>query len=271
MAKMAIREIEEELPTISESIKKMDSIERLLLRMMYHQVRKHIMFNRSVHIRILDIGCGDGLFLQRISDVIRKSNCEYVGIDISLRKLRFARTRFQKLGLFGKTHCILADAEYLPFRASVFKVATIIEVLEHLLDPNAHISELARVITRTGKVIITTPSAYGIKRGIISTLKRFLCPLKQDVVSHRETCITIEGRRLPHRDFTLSEITGLLSIDFAIIKIYSFNFRILYHVMKRILPYKVLVWVIWRLENSAPKFPHSWGSNWLILCKKRCR
>jgi len=267
MLKRAIREAEEDLPTITESIMKMNPLERLSCLMTYHQVGKHVTFSQTGHISILDIGCGDGLFLRRFFDMIPqgRNDLMYVGIDISLRKLHFAQNNAGKSDWI-RIHFVLADAESLPFRASVFDIATIIEVIEHLPDPSALISELDRAIRPDGKVIITTPSAYGTKGNSCIILKR-LCFLKHSV-SHREKYIVIRGKKLPHRDFTLNEITTILLPHFGIVKIYSFNFGAIYHVLARVLADRILALIILYFENHAPKLPSSWGNNWLIYAKK---
>jgi len=267
MAKRAIREAEEDLPTITESIMKMNPLERLSCLMTYHQVGKHVTFSQTRHISILDIGCGDGLFLRKFFDMIPqgRNNLMYVGIDISLRKLHFAQNNARKLDWI-ETHFVLADAESLPFRVSVFDIATIIEVIEHLPDPGALISELDRAIRPDGKVIITTPSAYGTK-GNFSIILKNICFLKQSV-SHREKYIVIRGKKLPHRDFTLNEITTIFLPHFGIIKIYSFNFGAIYHVLAKFLPHRILALIILCLENHAPKLPSTWGNNWLVYAKK---
>jgi ubiquinone/menaquinone biosynthesis C-methylase UbiE len=267
MSKILIRDIEEELPTISDSLAKMAPIEKLSVYLIYHHAKKFLTTVKP-YGRILEIGCGDGLFLNEIQNALGANNCEYVGIDISRRKLRCAWSRSQRLKITQKTHFILADAEHLPFKTSIFDIAIMIEVLEHFPAPVDCITELTAVIVQSGKIIITTPSAYGAKGDKVSVLKRLIWPMKYNDPILRETYTIVQGIRLPHRDFTFDEINGLFSRSFELLNIHSFNFGI--HVlMKRIFPQRFIIWLTGRLESSAAIFPKTWGHNWLILCEKK--
>jgi ubiquinone/menaquinone biosynthesis C-methylase UbiE len=267
MTKKAIREAEENLPTITESIMKMNPTAKLLHLMPYNQVRKNLILNTHRNLTLLDIGCGDGLFLRKVIDAFIKSrnNFTYVGMDISIRKITAAKRIAQRFNSL-KTHFVLADAEHLPFKVSVFNVATIIEVIEHLIDPRALITELDRVIKINGTLIITTPSAHGTKGNLLNVFKRYFF-LKRSV-GNREKYILIQGKKLPHRDFTLNELTTILSPHFVCVKIYSFNFRAIYYVLARGLPHRIIALIISYFENNAPKLPKVWGNNWLLYAKK---
>ena len=267
MSKSLIRDIEEELPTISDSMAKMDPIERLSVSLIYQQAKRLLSIAKPYR-RILDVGCGDGLFLKEIQYELGVNNCEYVGIDISQRKLRFAWSRSQQLNIFRKTHFVLADAEHLPFRTSTFDIAIMIEVLEHFPNPVDYVTELTGVIAESGKVIITTPSAYGTKGSRVTVLKRLVCPMKHYEPVPRETYIMIQGTKLPHRDFTSAEIRDLISPNFVLTKVYGFNFGI-HFLMRRMFPQRFLLWMTGCVESHAAMFPQAWGHNWLILCEKR--
>jgi SAM-dependent methyltransferase len=143
-----------------------------------------------------------------------------------------------------------------------------IEVLEHFPNPVDYIADLARVTAPSGRIIITTPSAYGAKGSKVTLLRRLLWPMKHDKPVLRETYILIQGKKLPHRDFTFDEIRDLFSPYFVIINVHSFNFGIQY-LVKRIFPLRFLMWMTVYLESHAAMFPNTWGHNWLILCEKR--
>jgi ubiquinone/menaquinone biosynthesis C-methylase UbiE len=262
---MAIRETEDQLPTITESIMRMRRNNRLFYLITYYQVAKQLLFSGKKYF--LDIGCGDGLFLRFLHLTFRgsKKSFTYVGIDISLRKLRFAQNNHPKLDLI-KTHFILADAAHLPFKGSTFEIETAIEVLEHLLDAEAFISEMCRVSRLRGKIVITTPSTCGTM-GILTFLRRL--NFKRSSANERQKYIIIEGKRLPHRDFTLSEIKTLFSKHFNIDNIYSFNFGMFYIIIAKFLPYKFLIWTTLYLENNALKLPKSLGNNWIVCAENK--
>jgi ubiquinone/menaquinone biosynthesis C-methylase UbiE len=246
---------------------KMNRAEKFLCLMTYYQVEKQLHYNQNLHLHLLDLGCGDGLFLLNLNvSQERQSKLTYVGTDISLYKLHFAKKAISNLDGID-IHFVLADVEHLPFRASVFEVETAIEVIEHLLNLNDLVLELDRVAKPQGKLIITTPSAYGSKGGFLALLKR-LCHIKQSV-SCREKYLFIQGKKIPHRDFVPDEIAAVLFPSFTNVKISSFNFRIFHQILSKLLPPRILEWVILFLENRASMFPSVWGNNWLICAQNK--
>jgi ubiquinone/menaquinone biosynthesis C-methylase UbiE len=97
--------------------------------------------------RIIEIGCGAG-------NVIEKSSgCKLFGADISSSVLKKARQRLNE-----RVHLFQADAQNLPCKDQVFTHIICSEVLEHVLDPSAAISEMARVLRSEGKVVISIPN-----------------------------------------------------------------------------------------------------------------
>lgn len=73
-------------------------------------------FLSKQHGRILDIGCGNGDFL----------NYADVGIDFSKRKLLEAKRKYR-----GKS-LVLASATHLPFRDKIFDLSFMVSVLLHI-------------------------------------------------------------------------------------------------------------------------------------------
>jgi len=103
----------------------------------------------------LDLGCGDG----RASGLWLKQNARsYVGVDISENAVRQARAA----GLDAR---VIMDATRLPFSERSFDVAVCLEVLEHVFEPAAVATELARVLRPGGVVLVTVPNvAYWRRR-----------------------------------------------------------------------------------------------------------
>ena len=95
--------------------------------------------------RVLDVGCGTGLFLERLG-----KGCEAVGLDLSPGMLRRARKRNPGVPL------ILGDAEHLPFRAGSFSAVFSFTVLQNLPHPLLALREMARVVRAGGKVVVST-------------------------------------------------------------------------------------------------------------------
>lgn len=99
---------------------------------------------QPVHLKILDIGCGNGLAMQ----LIGSSQREVIGIDISETALSFAKS-------FGEV--IRGDGSRLPLRDNCFDCIVILDVLEHVRDKQALFTEASRVLVPGGTVIVTAP------------------------------------------------------------------------------------------------------------------
>jgi SAM-dependent methyltransferase len=103
--------------------------------------------------RVLDVGCGAGHLLARLS-VGRP-----VGVDLSPVLLARAAAH-----LDGRATLIQADATELPFRTAAFERVYCSEVLEHLPDPRAAVLELRRVLRPRGIAVLSVPNEPLINR-----------------------------------------------------------------------------------------------------------
>lgn len=92
--------------------------------------------------RVLDAGCGTGEFAERVASVL---GAEVVGLDQSERMVELTRAR----GL--QAH--LGDVQRLPFRDGEFDAASANWMLYHLPDLDRGLSELARVLRPSGRLV----------------------------------------------------------------------------------------------------------------------
>src|SRR5688572_1047700 len=111
--------------------------------------------------QVLDLGCGDG---RAVGPFLLSRGCTYVGADISENAL----ARAQALGL---TTQLIDDAGDLPWPDGQFGAVVCFEVLEHLFDPSAAVSEALRVLAPGGSMVVTVPNvAYWIRRVELAVL-----------------------------------------------------------------------------------------------------
>jgi SAM-dependent methyltransferase len=95
--------------------------------------------------RLLDVGCGTGVFLEAMP----AASYECVGVDVSEAMVDHARAR----GL----DVTKAPADELPFETGSFDLVTCVAVLHHLIDPDLvdrSVREMARVVRPGGAVMI---------------------------------------------------------------------------------------------------------------------
>jgi 2-polyprenyl-3-methyl-5-hydroxy-6-metoxy-1,4-benzoquinol methylase len=98
---------------------------------------------------ILDVGCGEGVLTEQWADQL--GNGRIVGIDLDDPKLKAEWDKRQRANLDYRVE----DATNLSFADGEFDMATAIEVLEHVPDPERTVSEMARVAKRW--VLVSVP------------------------------------------------------------------------------------------------------------------
>lgn len=99
--------------------------------------------------KVLDLGCGDGLFME----FLKKKGCDVKGVDISPKAVE----RCIKKGLDAVV--LDFDGKDLPFENGQFDTVVMLDVLEHLYFPLETLREANRVAKR---VVLVTPNFASI-------------------------------------------------------------------------------------------------------------
>jgi 2-polyprenyl-3-methyl-5-hydroxy-6-metoxy-1,4-benzoquinol methylase len=97
------------------------------------------LFARADPGSLLDVGCGEGVLTHRWATRLRDRRV--VGIDLEDPPIQAEWAKRQAPNLEYR----IMKAENLPFADGEFDVATAIEVLEHVPDPEHTVAEMARV------------------------------------------------------------------------------------------------------------------------------
>lgn len=97
--------------------------------------------------KTVDIGCGSGFIESICKDVI--------GCDFSFEALQIARTN-------GAKRLIQCSADNLPFKEDAFEISVSFGVLEHIINQEEAISEMAR-ISKTQIFIVHASLPYGLE------------------------------------------------------------------------------------------------------------
>jgi SAM-dependent methyltransferase len=101
--------------------------------------------------KLLDIGCGLGVFMRRLEDVY-----EVYGIDVSHHAVEQARK------LATKAKMGVGTATHLPFEANSFDITAAFDVVEHLEDPELLFREARRVLKQDGLLVLSTPNPHSL-------------------------------------------------------------------------------------------------------------
>jgi 2-polyprenyl-3-methyl-5-hydroxy-6-metoxy-1,4-benzoquinol methylase len=99
--------------------------------------------------RVLDVGCGEGVFAAELA----AAGAEVLGIDVAEEPLRRARARHPELDL----RLVDGDGPW-PLPDAAFDVVWAGEVIEHVADTGAWLSEVRRVLRSRGSLLISTPA-----------------------------------------------------------------------------------------------------------------
>ena len=100
------------------------------------------LFTRAAPGSVLDVGCGEGVLTHRWAQ--RLGDGRVVGLDLEDPKLQAEWETRRAPNLEYRT----MRAENLPFAAGEFELASAIEVLEHVPDPDHTVAEMARCASR---------------------------------------------------------------------------------------------------------------------------
>jgi 2-polyprenyl-3-methyl-5-hydroxy-6-metoxy-1,4-benzoquinol methylase len=113
-------------------------------------VRRRFLLDRvTAGERVLDVGCGEGRFATELAG----AGARVVGIDVAEEPLRRARERHPQLELALVTAAGPWDLEDASFDAVWAG-----EVIEHVSDTAAWLSEVRRVLRSGGSLLASTPA-----------------------------------------------------------------------------------------------------------------
>lgn len=108
-------------------------------------IQRH--FRLPQHPRLLDVGCALGFMLQ----VARGAGWEPVGVETSEFAARYAA---EKTGCSVRTGTL----QEAGFPSESFDVVTLMDVIEHVPDPDGLLREVRRVLRPEGVAYIVTPN-----------------------------------------------------------------------------------------------------------------
>ena len=105
--------------------------------------------------RILDIGCGNGEFLRRMSE----QGWETYGTDSSPAAVQLARGFAKDVRLAGASEPVFDDRQ--------FDVVTMFNVFEHVPDPIETLAEVRRILKDDGILVLEVPNIRSLSFRIV--------------------------------------------------------------------------------------------------------
>jgi len=114
-----------------------------------HNARLFLQFKPALGGELLDIGCGEGLFL-----AFAQKYYNVVGIDIDQKAIHAAKE------LYGvqRVYAMTLEEFRRHFPREKFDVVTMFEVLEHLEDPVGTIRDIKAILKPRGILVISVPN-----------------------------------------------------------------------------------------------------------------
>jgi 2-polyprenyl-3-methyl-5-hydroxy-6-metoxy-1,4-benzoquinol methylase len=115
--------------------------------------------------KVLDYGCGTGLLAEYIT------RNKYVGLDIDKESINTAKSLHPGYRFFKITNTVSKEIK----KSGPFDTIVMLAVVEHLAEPKITFMDLSKILSPSGKLVITTPHPasnnihrFGSKIGLFS-------------------------------------------------------------------------------------------------------
>jgi ubiquinone/menaquinone biosynthesis C-methylase UbiE len=142
---------------------------------------------------LLDLGCGSALVADRIAD----RAVTYVGVDYGGHHVAYARAKHAAAPKRLTTVFARSAAEVLPFADGAFDVVIFSEVIEHLMQPELAVWEIARVLKPGGTCVMTTNNASEVP--LRSPLTHLFAWLEKALGAYRPSLISLRPWVWPYK------------------------------------------------------------------------
>ena len=110
----------------------------------------------------LDVSCGRGELLR----LARETQAEPFGIDLSHNALKIGQAASEY------THLTVANSQELPYADNSFDVISNIGSIEHYVDMQTAVREMARVLKPNGRAVVLVPNTFSLLNNIWIALRQ---------------------------------------------------------------------------------------------------
>ena len=129
-----------------------------------YQTILNLVKSSSGHLKVLDVGCGKGGYLNGL--LRDMPDCELYGVDISDKVMSYIKS--------DKIHKSEGTLCSIPFKSDHFDISYTCEALEHAIDIRSAIRELCRVTKHGGVVAVIDKNKEKLGRMEIGTWEQWI-------------------------------------------------------------------------------------------------
>ncbi|EIL94828.1 bifunctional 2-polyprenyl-6-hydroxyphenol methylase/3-demethylubiquinol 3-O-methyltransferase UbiG [Rhodanobacter spathiphylli] len=156
--------------------------------------------------KVADVGCGGGL----LSEALARAGARVTGIDLGSKVIDVARLHLYESKL-SVDYRVQSSAELAAVEAGSFDVVCCMELIEHVPDPEALVSDLAAMLKPGARLFMSTinrtPAAFG---AAIIGAEYVMRMLPRGTHHYAQFLKPSElGRLLRHAGLELEDVSGL--------------------------------------------------------------
>ena len=107
-------------------------------------------------LKILDIGVGDGIYENILSDC-SLGEVEFYGVDISEKQLVRSKKYLKDFKIVD------LNKENIPYGSGLFDIVIVSEILEHVFYPEKVLNDSSRVLKNGGYLVLTYPNSGALQ------------------------------------------------------------------------------------------------------------
>lgn len=197
---------------------------------------------------VIDVGCADGHARSCLP-----AAAQYVGLDYLATAA----------GWYGTRPDVFADARRLPFADASVDHALLLDVLEHIPEPDRCIEQLARVLKPGGSLVLDVPFMYPVHDAPLDFHRWTRHGLEQAALRHG---FTIERQRAIGHPLETAALLGNIAMSQTVLN--WLRQRNPLALLVVLLPAAVLLgncaaWLVARLGPRDELMPHAYRAVWV--------
>ncbi|ULU24773.1 bifunctional 2-polyprenyl-6-hydroxyphenol methylase/3-demethylubiquinol 3-O-methyltransferase UbiG [Dyella terrae] len=161
--------------------------------------------------RVADVGCGGGL----LSEALAKAGARVTGIDLGDKVIEIARLHMHESRLENPSldidYRVQSSAELASAEPESFDVVCCMELIEHVPDPAALVSDLARMVKPGGVVVMSTLNRTPVAFGAAILGAEYIMRMLPRGTHHYAQFLKPSelGRLMRHSGLEIDDVSGL--------------------------------------------------------------